>query len=94
MISQLLRCAFSRGLLRYIAGGLLYTPLFFTGINNAIQFLPGYFERISNYTSIGAAVDALDSAKAKKFPSIAPFLVMATFSVFLSCVAIRNFRWE
>ncbi|MGD0646063.1 MAG: ABC transporter permease [Candidatus Bathyarchaeia archaeon] len=84
----------SQGVAAGMAQGLLYPLLFFAGIYIPIQFLPGYLQTISNFTPVGAAVQALDSSMQGTFPSIVPLLVMAAYTVFFVFVAIRYFRWE
>ncbi len=74
--------------------GLLYPLLFFAGIYVPIQFLPGYLQTISNFTPVGAGVQALDSSIQGTFPSIAPLLVMAAYAIFFGFIAVRYLRWE
>jgi ABC-2 type transport system permease protein len=49
---------------------------------------------ISNYTPLGAAVQAMQSSMQQGFPSIAPLLVLAGYAVVFSFLAKRFFRWE
>jgi ABC-2 type transport system permease protein len=84
----------SQGVSTAMRQGLLYPLLFFAGIYVPVQFLPGYLQTISDFTPVGAAVQALDSSMQGTFPSIVPLLVMAAYAVFFSFIAIRYFRWE
>ncbi len=84
----------SQGVAGGMAQGLLYPLLFFAGIYVPMQFLPGYLQTISNFTPVGAAVQALGSSMQGTFPSIIPLLVMAAYAVFFGFVAARYFRWE
>jgi ABC-2 type transport system permease protein len=84
----------SQGVGTGMAQGLLYPLLFFAGIYIPIQFLPHTLQTISNFTPVGAAVQALDSSMQGTFPSRIPLLVMAAYSVFFAFIAIRYFKWE
>jgi hypothetical protein len=47
-----------------------------------------------NYSPLGAAVQAMNSAMQGNFPPARPLLVMAGYAVVLGLLAIRSFRWE
>jgi len=84
----------SQGVGTGIAQGLLYPLLFFAGIYVPMQFLPGYLQTISNFTPVGAGVQALGSSMQGTFPSLISLLVMAAYSVFFGFIAVRYFKWE
>jgi ABC-2 type transport system permease protein len=84
----------SQGAATGLGQGLLYPLLFFAGVYIPTQFLPSTLQTISNFTPVGAAVQALDSSIQGTFPSIVPLLVMAAYSVFFGFIAVRYFKWE
>jgi ABC-2 type transport system permease protein len=84
----------SQGVATGMGQGLLYPLLFFAGIYIPMQFLPGYLQTISNFTPVGAAVQALDSSMQGTFPSPISLLVMAAYAVFFGFIAVRYFKWE
>jgi ABC-2 type transport system permease protein len=78
-----------------VTGRLLFFPLmFFAGLWLPRALMPPMLRDISNYTPLGAAVQALQSSMQQGFPSIAPLLVLAGYAVVFSFLAKRFFRWE
>jgi ABC-2 type transport system permease protein len=49
---------------------------------------------ISNYTPLGAAVEAIQDSVLQGFPSAAPLLVLVAYAVAFGFLAQRFFRWE
>ena len=73
---------------------LLYPLLFLAGLWTPKQNLSPLLQHIGNYSPLGAAVQAMDSAMQGNFPPARPLLVMAAYAVVLGLIAIRSFRWE
>jgi ABC-2 type transport system permease protein len=49
---------------------------------------------ISNWTPLGASVDALQRAMQGLFPSLQSLFVLAAYTAVFGYLAVRNFRWE
>jgi ABC-2 type transport system permease protein len=73
---------------------LLYPLLFLAGLWTPKQNLSPLLQHIGNYSPLGAAVQAMDSAMQGNFPPARPLLVMAAYAVVLGLIAVRSFRWE
>jgi ABC-2 type transport system permease protein len=86
--------ASSQGVAGGMATGLLYPLLFFAGVYVPTEFMPNYLQTISNFTPVGAAVQALGRSMQGAFPSGMSLLVMAAYASLLGFVAVRYFRWE
>jgi ABC-2 type transport system permease protein len=81
------------------AAGLLaiawfFPMLFFAGTWLPRAEMPKPLLDISNFTPLGAAVRAIQSALLSGFPPIAPLLVLAAYGVIFGALAVRFFRWE
>jgi ABC-2 type transport system permease protein len=72
----------------------MYPLLFFAGLYVPLQILPAPFETISNYTPVGAAVEAMTQAISGSFPSGIALSVTAAYGVVFGLLAVRLFRWE
>jgi ABC-2 type transport system permease protein len=68
--------------------------LFFAGLFFPRAEMPKPLLDASNFTPLGAAVQAIQSALLNGFPPIAPLLVMAAYAVIFGALAVRFFRWE
>lgn len=76
-------------------GNLLFFPLiFFAGLWIPRQVMPGYLRAVSDYTPLGASVQAMQSAMGGSFPSARALLVLAAYGVVFGILAVRSFRWE
>jgi ABC-2 type transport system permease protein len=81
------------------AGGLLalacfFPMLFFAGLFFPRAEMPKALLDVSNFTPLGAAVQAIQSALQNGFPPIAPLLVMPAYALIFGALAMRFFRWE
>jgi ABC-2 type transport system permease protein len=56
--------------------------------------MPGVLQGISNYTPLGAAVEAIQDSMLQGFPPVAPLLVLAAYALVFAYLARRFFRWE
>ena len=78
-----------------VIGRLAFFPLmFFAGLWLPRALMPGVLLDVSNYTPLGAAVQAVQDSMLSGFPPAAPLLVLAAYALVLGFVARRCFRWE
>ena len=76
-------------------GRLALIPLlFFAGLWLPRALMPAVLLDISNYTPLGAAVEAIQDSIRTGFPPAAPLLVLAAYTLVLAFLAHRFFRWE
>jgi ABC-2 type transport system permease protein len=78
-----------------IIGRVAFFPLiFFAGLWLPRPLMPGVLVDISNYTPLGAAVQAIQASMLQGFPPAAPLLVLAAYAAVFGYLARRFFRWE
>jgi ABC-2 type transport system permease protein len=78
-----------------VIGRIAFFPLiFFAGLWLPRAVMPGVLLDISNYTPLGAAVQAIQDSMLQGFPPAAPLLVLAAYAVAFGFLARRFFRWE
>jgi ABC-2 type transport system permease protein len=78
-----------------VIGRLVFFPMmFFAGLWLPRAAMPGPLLDISNYTPLGAAVEAIQDSMQQGFPPAAPLLVLAAYAVAFGFLARRFFRWE
>jgi len=76
-------------------GRLALIPLmFFAGLWLPRAIMPAVLQDISNYTPLGAAVEAIQDSVQTGFPPAAPLLVLAGYTLVFAFLARRFFRWE
>lgn len=76
-------------------GRLALIPLmFFAGLWLPRALMPQILQDISNYTPLGAAVEAIQDSMQTGFPPARPLLVLAAYAVVFALTARRFFRWE
>ena len=79
-------------------GRLAFIPLmFFAGLWLPRALMPAVLQQISNYTPLGAAVQAIQGSMQTGFPPVfgsAPLLVLAAYTLVFAFLARRFFRWE
>jgi len=76
-------------------GTLLFFPiLFFAGLWIPRAAMPGTLRHVSDFTPLGAGVQALQDAGAGLWPQPLHLAVMAGYVVVFGLVAARFFRWE
>ena len=76
-------------------GRLALIPLmFFAGLWLPRALMPTILQDISNYTPLGAAVEAIQDSMQTGFPSARPLLVLVAYTVVFSIAARRFFRWD
>jgi ABC-2 type transport system permease protein len=78
-----------------VIGRLAFFPLmFFAGLWLPRALMPGVLLDVSNYTPLGAAVQAIQDSMLGGFPPAASLLVLAGYALVLGFLARRCFRWE
>jgi ABC-2 type transport system permease protein len=76
-------------------GMLVYFPmLFFAGMWTPGPVMPDAVRRVSDFTPLGAASQAMQDAWTGTFPSALHLGVLAAYLLGLSALAARLFRWE
>jgi len=82
------------GTLVAIEAGSFFPLIFLAGLWVPVQEMPTALQDTSNYTALGAAVQAAQDAMEGTFPPARPLLVMAGWAVVFGLAAWRFFRWE
>ena len=78
-----------------VIGRVTFFPLmFFAGLWLPRALMPGVLLDISNYTPLGATVQAVQDSIQNGFPPAAPLLVLAAYALVFGFLAQRLFRWE
>ena len=77
-----------------IGFALFFPMLFFAGVYVPRGFMSDGLTTISNFTPLGAAVQAMMDAWVGTTPAWEQLLVMALYTVVFSLAAVRLFRWE
>jgi ABC-2 type transport system permease protein len=76
-------------------GAVLYIPLmFFAGLWLPRAAMSDTLRQISDFTPLGAGVQALQDAAAGAWPQPLHLAVMAAYVIVFSVAAARFFRWE
>jgi ABC-2 type transport system permease protein len=76
-------------------GTMLFFPLmFFAGLYFPRESMPDVLRRVSDFTPLGAGVQALQDATAGGWPQPLHLAVMAAFAIAASLAAAKLFRWE
>ena len=78
-----------------VIGGLVFYPLiFFAGMWLPQAAMPGVLRQVSDYTPLGASVEAMQDAIQRGTLSAAALGVLAGYAVVFGALAVRTFRWE
>jgi ABC-2 type transport system permease protein len=77
-----------------LGGILFFALLFFGGLWIPRPLMPPVLINISNWTPLGASVDAMQRAMQGLFPSLQSLLVLAAYTIVFCYPAIRYFKWE
>jgi ABC-2 type transport system permease protein len=76
-------------------GMAIYFPmLFFAGVWIPRSIMPDGLRTVSDFTPLGAAVQALHDSWFGAAPSATHLLVMAGYAVVVGLIAVRFFRWD
>jgi ABC-2 type transport system permease protein len=73
---------------------LLFPLLFFAGLWSPRAAMPDVMRHISDFTPMGAAVQALQDGWTGQWPAPLALLVMAAYVLLFGVVASRTFRWQ
>ena len=68
--------------------------MFFAGLWLPRPLMPQILQDISNFTPLGAAVQAIQASMQTGFPPARPLLVLVAYAAVFSFAARRFFRWE
>ena len=78
-----------------VIGRVIFFPLLFlAGLWLPRDLMPGVLLDISNYSPLGATVQAIQDSMQTGFPPAAPLLVLAAYAAVFGFLARRFFRWE
>ncbi len=77
-----------------IGAGFFYPLMFFAGLWAPQQIMPPVLRDISDYTPLGASVQAIQDSVQGTFPPAAALLTMAAYTIMFGYLAVRTFRWE
>jgi len=77
-----------------IGMGIYFPMLFLAGVWIPRDLMPGGLRTVSDFTPLGAAVQALDDSWFGITPSFTHLAVMIAYTVVVGFVAVRVFRWE
>jgi ABC-2 type transport system permease protein len=78
-----------------VIGQLLFYPMmFFAGLYFPRELMPDLLRRFSDWTPLGAAVQALQTSAEGSFPPAQPLLVMVGYTVVVGFFAVKHFKWE
>jgi len=78
-----------------VIGRLAFFPMmFFAGLWLPRELMPAVLLDISNYTPLGASVEAMQDSMLGGTLPVAPLLVLAAYAVVFGFLAKRFFRWE
>jgi ABC-2 type transport system permease protein len=77
-----------------LAAVCFFPLMFFAGLFFPRAEMPGALLDVSNFTPLGAAVQAVQAALLTGFPPVSALLVLPAYAVVFAVVAVRLFRWE
>jgi ABC-2 type transport system permease protein len=78
-----------------VIGRLTFFPMmFFAGLWLPRALMPAMLLDISNYTPLGATVEAIQASMLTGSPSAAPLLVLAAYALVFGFLSRRFSRWE
>jgi ABC-2 type transport system permease protein len=77
-----------------IGGILFFALLFFGGLWLPRPLMPAVLLNISNWTPLGASVDAMQRAMNGSFSSLQSLFVLAAYTAVFGYLAVRYFKWE
>jgi len=77
-----------------IGGLLFFAMMFFGGIWLPRPMMPAVLLNISNWTPLGASIDAIQRAMQGLFPSLQSILVLTACTLVFGYPAVYYFKWE
>jgi ABC-2 type transport system permease protein len=76
-------------------GAILFFPMMFlAGLWLPRQAMPEALRHVSDFSPLGAAVQALQDSMRGQWPQTLSLAVLAAYAIVLSLAAVRLFRWE
>ncbi len=79
----------------YAMGMAVFFPLiFFAGLWLPRANMPSVLQHISDYTPLGAAVEAIQDSMTGTFPPATPLVMLGAYMVVFGFLAVRYFKWE
>jgi ABC-2 type transport system permease protein len=77
-----------------LAAATFFPLMFFAGLWVPRAAMPESFRAVSDWTPLGAAVEAIQAGLQTGFPSLRSLLVLAAYAAVFGWIAVRFFRWE
>jgi ABC-2 type transport system permease protein len=77
-----------------IGSALFFPMMFFAGLWVPRNVMPPVLRDISDYTPLGAAMEALQSSTQGEFPPARALLVLVGYAIVAGVAAVKQFRWE
>jgi ABC-2 type transport system permease protein len=77
-----------------IGGALFFPMMFFAGLWIPRNIMPAVLRSISDYTPLGAGVQAMQSSFTGSFPPARSLLVLVAYIAVVGVAAVRQFKWE
>lgn len=77
-----------------ISNALFLSLMFFAGLWVPREVMAPVLRTISDYSPLGAAVQAMESSWEGSFPGARPLLLLAAYALIAAIGAVRTFRWE
>ena len=77
-----------------IGAVLFFALLFFGGLWLPRPMMPAILLNISNWTPLGASVDAMQRAMQGLFPSLQSLLILVAYTIVFGYLAVCYFKWE
>jgi ABC-2 type transport system permease protein len=78
-----------------VVGQILFYPLmFFAGLWVPRATMPDALRRISDFTPLGAAAQALQDSMQGRWPLLLHLTVLAAYAALFGLLAVKWFRWE
>jgi ABC-2 type transport system permease protein len=77
-----------------LGGGVYFPLLFFAGLWLPRAVMPTVLRDISDWSPLGAAVEAIQTAFQTGFPPVRALLVLVAYALVFWWLAVRFFRWE
>jgi ABC-2 type transport system permease protein len=74
--------------------GIYFPMLFFAGVWIPRSVMPDGLRTVSDFTPLGAAVQAMNDSWLEGAVSLQPLLVMAAYALVVGFIAMRVFRWD
>jgi ABC-2 type transport system permease protein len=73
---------------------VLFPVMFTAGVWLPVQGMSGWLHDVVVATPLGAAAEALNDSLVGRTPDLADLAVMVGWTLVLSLIAVRSFRWE